>query len=94
MDEPPVACLMKVVLIPSPLRITLSGMWILSVYTPGPTSRMYLLVREGAPLDDVIEPSDYHVLRENSVNRLADCISKHLDTTQLGKILNLDAASV
>ena len=43
--------------------------------------------------DDVIEPSDYHVLRENSVNRLADCVSKHLDTTQLGKILNLDAAS-
>ena len=44
--------------------------------------------------DDVIEPYDYHVLRETSVNRLADCISEHLDTTQLGTLLGLDTASV
>ncbi len=43
--------------------------------------------------DDVIQPSDYHVLRETSVNRIADCVSEHLDTTQLCKLLGLDSAS-
>ena len=43
--------------------------------------------------DEVIQPSDYQVLRETSVNRLADCVSEHIDTIQLGKLLGLDTAS-
>ena len=43
--------------------------------------------------DDVIQASDYHILRETSVDRLADCVSEHLDTTQLGKLLGLNTTS-
>ena len=40
--------------------------------------------------DKVIETFDYHAARETSVNRLADCVSHHLDTDRLSRILDLD----
>ena len=36
---------------------------------------------------------DYHAVRETSVNRLADCVSKHLDTGKLYKLLDLNMTS-
>ena len=40
--------------------------------------------------DNTKQIFDYHAVRENSVNRLADCVSNHLDTAQLSKILDLE----
>ncbi len=41
---------------------------------------------------NTIQTFDYHAVRETSVNRLADCVSQHLDTARLSKILDLDMA--
>ena len=42
--------------------------------------------------DNEIQFYDYHAVRETSVNRLADCVSQHLDTAQLYKLLDLNMA--
>ncbi len=42
-----------------------------------------------AGLNDA-QPFDYHALHEAAINRLADTIEQHMDTTQLYKLLNLE----
>ena len=44
--------------------------------------------------DKTIQMFDYHALRDASINRLADCVSQHLDTTRLYELLDLKMALI
>jgi len=67
---------------------------ILGTYLHGffesPTACTALLSWAG--LNDA-QPFDYHALHETAINRLADTIEQHMDTTQLCKLLNLKMTS-
>lgn len=40
------------------------------------------------------QPTDYHGLREAAIDRLADAVEQHLDTTRLRSLLDLNAVPV